>query len=422
MRQLSTLRFMFAMSLIGATFMSANVNAAGFEKSVMWSGRYAGIGNAVVGSVQGSESLYFNPAGLAGGNKGAGDTSVNVSAIISEFKGPYQDNVIATSDTTTTLPFGITASYSLSDKLTIGLGTFASAGSEVVFNDVTLIPGFALNPDFKTSLQAIEFSIGAGYMVGDSIKVGAAWRAVMARGDFWAAGVTAGPRITSYQLSDLSDEEFAGFKVGAMYSPSKTWGVGLMWRSEFKFDMQGSSSGRTQNTSVGAVIDVPGSDATASVVLPTQYAIGGFYEISPNLIKLVAEYSLTQYSKNKTIDITATLAGLGPISDIQLDWKDQHNMRLGVEYLGLLLPVRAGYVYTSAVAVAERATPSLTPPGAGHTITLGTGMGFIEKRLMVNIAGEYTTVSGDVGLSATPAAGTYSAQAYAVHMGASYAF
>ena len=63
------------------------VQGAGLEKSTSWSGRYAGIGGAAVSSVEGSESLYFNPANLAT-TQGI-EVSGNFSGIFPQFSAPY---------------------------------------------------------------------------------------------------------------------------------------------------------------------------------------------------------------------------------------------------------------------------------------------------------------------------------------------
>jgi long-subunit fatty acid transport protein len=396
-------------------------NAAGFEKSVMWSGRYAGAGNAAVATVRGSEAIYFNPAGLSTGNPNVGDISLNLSPTVSQFQGPYRDNITSTSDTSTTFPFGATASYTLNDKLGVGIGAYAAAGSKVVYNDVTVIPGYSLTPDFKTDLQSIEVAIGAGYKISEDFSVGLAWRMAFANANFWGAELQTAT-LVNYKLDDLKDEEFAGFKLGAMYSPSSRWGIGATWRSPINFNLQGISSG--QSSAGAGVQDRVGTDSSAKVVFPMQASLGGFFQAIPDL-NVLAEYVYTQYSKDKTIDINAQLVGLNPISDVALNWKDQHNIRLGLEYSGFPMPIRAGYVFTSQVAVSEHAYPSLSPPGPAHTFTLGTGYGFLQQKLMINIAGEITTISGDAPVTPAltdPAGGTYSAMEYAAHLGATYNF
>ncbi|RYZ96382.1 MAG: hypothetical protein EOP11_23560, partial [Proteobacteria bacterium] len=70
-----------------AALVGGNAYAGGFEKNLSWSGKYAGIGGAAVSIVEGSESLYFNPAGLASKRGANGDVSLNFSPTFVKFKG-----------------------------------------------------------------------------------------------------------------------------------------------------------------------------------------------------------------------------------------------------------------------------------------------------------------------------------------------
>ena len=56
-----------AFAAIVISFLSTLSFAAGLEKSTLWSGKYMGFGGAAASSVEGGESLYFNPAGLISG-------------------------------------------------------------------------------------------------------------------------------------------------------------------------------------------------------------------------------------------------------------------------------------------------------------------------------------------------------------------
>ena len=60
--------------------LGADAKGAGFEKSVMWSGREAGYAAAGMSRVKGAQALVFNPAGLAAGSS---EASVNFSATAS---------------------------------------------------------------------------------------------------------------------------------------------------------------------------------------------------------------------------------------------------------------------------------------------------------------------------------------------------
>lgn len=65
--------------------LSSSVFGAGFEKTVMWSAKWAGVAGAAAGAVEGAESLYFNPAGLVDGEDR--EVSANFSPLFNHVQG-----------------------------------------------------------------------------------------------------------------------------------------------------------------------------------------------------------------------------------------------------------------------------------------------------------------------------------------------
>src|SRR4051794_17933676 len=89
--------------------------ASGFEKTVLWSGRYSGIAGIANSNVEGSQSLAFNPAGLLTSRIGQ-DASLNLSGIASRFKGPVGvSNQQETGEQTLVTPFSLIYSATLND-------------------------------------------------------------------------------------------------------------------------------------------------------------------------------------------------------------------------------------------------------------------------------------------------------------------
>ncbi|MFN8370346.1 MAG: hypothetical protein U0T83_06950 [Bacteriovoracaceae bacterium] len=71
---------------ISALLIGANTFAAGFEKSVLWSAKWASLAGNAASGVTGADSVYYNPAGLAAGANN--ELSLNFSPTYSQFKGP----------------------------------------------------------------------------------------------------------------------------------------------------------------------------------------------------------------------------------------------------------------------------------------------------------------------------------------------
>ena len=416
----------FSMTILAATAMTSQAYGAGFEKNIMWSGRHAGVGGTGVSFVEGGEAIYLNPAGLLSSRTGM-DATANLSITSSKYEGPFQDNVISKSDDKITTPFGVTYGYTANEKWAVGAGVYASGGSAVKYEDVTVVPGLALTPDFETNLQLIEASIGGSYKVAEGLKIGAAWRAGFAKADFstaQAVGSGLATTLAAVQFKDLEAEEFGGFKIGAQYSPSETWGVGVAFRSEFDLDLECKANAQINPVATpNTVTDLGEVNAKLGAKFPMQLIVGGHYHLVPNLWHLAADYSYVDYSTNSELKTTATFPVIGTLSNTPLHWEDQHTYRLGVEYLGMAMPVRFGVVHATAVTPKDHAKPTLSPPGSANSVTLGTGRGFMENKLMVNAAFEYSWIKGDASADATNAfAGDYSAIGYTLHTGVTYLF
>src|SRR5689334_551052 len=108
-------------ALLAVFAFSSSVFAAGFEKSISWSGRWAGVGGAATAGVTGAEALYFNPAGLAGAQQN--EFVANFSPTFSRFEAPVGTGGAQVLSTTQMSPmFGALGSYKVNEKMGIGLG------------------------------------------------------------------------------------------------------------------------------------------------------------------------------------------------------------------------------------------------------------------------------------------------------------
>jgi long-chain fatty acid transport protein len=402
-----------AILLAVAALVGGNAYAGGFEKNVTWSGKYVGIGGAAVSRVEGSESLYFNPAGLASKRGENGDVTLNFSPTFAKFKGSFVAGRQEETDKSFVPVGGVTASYQIIDRLSVGVGYYVSGGTSATYESVALGGTYNFNPELKSELALTELAVGLGYEVLPGLRIGAAWRMLNVGGDFFFA------TPASYtKIEDIKDTKYNGFKVGAQYSnEAKTWGVGVMFRNgvNFNADMRRSVTSPTGTTLV------PAADGTIRSSFPWQASIGGNVNIT-EFWHLHGEFTHTDYDHNRKIDYT----GASAVS-IPLNWRDQQNYRLGVEYTGFEnLALRGGYVFTSQVVPDGNANATFSTPGNGHTITLGAGRSFLEGNVLdVNIAAEHSWATSD-NLPAVAAAGVaggeYSSSSWAAHLGAAYKF
>jgi hypothetical protein len=403
---------------------------AGYEKSVMWSGKQAGVAGSGTATTKNSESLYFNPAGLAD-VKGL-EVSGNFAPTWVQSKAPVVTaNTQLTSDTSFVPTSGFTAAYKLSDSFGIGAGAYVGGGSRAKYSSVS-VTGFNLTPDYKSEITLMEYSLGVGYKIMPGLKVGATWRILHATADIALPVVGTGPTtLSGVNLSNMSATKYDGFRFGAQYE-GDNWGVGVNVRTAVNFTLSGDLSGTTEVQANHAQLPWTNpTAATASNSFPVEGTLGGYFDASKDL-RLMAEYTYANYAKNKEIALTgsATVGGATKtLSNIDQNWKDLHVGRVAAEYRGWAESVlRAGYAMVSQVTPKEYALPTFSSPGMGHTITVGGGHSYLNKSLDLDLAFEYSFASGTVAASDIPAtntktkAGDYSSHALAGHVGMTYRF
>ncbi len=432
---------MLKVAVLAATataFSASDANAAGFEKVNMWGARWSAVQGIAGPTIQGSDSLYYNPAGLAADKEGH-SLGVNISPTSATFSGPINNsNEKATSSASLSLPFGLTYSHAMGDW-GFGIGAFASGGNSVEYKDVSFGPSF--KPAVKTAISLVEISAGAAYKVSPDLKLGLAWRVTMAQADF--AFVTRLPTsplpansVANTTLKDLKETQAVAFRAGAQYRVDESTDVSLTFRSEVNLKVKGKAQTTTFNASSGTVIGAAttgDNDATASTTFPMMIALAGAHKLNGDW-DLMAQYDFAQYSRVGELVVESSTFP-GGSTRLTTDWRDQHTIRLGAEYK-TPWPVRFGTSVGTAVTNPDYARPTFTGPGLGYSFTVGTGKAFggeteADSNFRVDGTLEYSSASGDVSgraASGTVGAGQdtrngeYTSTGYAAHIGMTYNF
>lgn len=433
--------------MIGAAFCSllaADVYGAGFEKSVMWSGREAGYAGAGQSRVNGSQSIVFNPAGLAGA--GNGDVSLNFSPTNLKMKGHLAStNREEETDHNFSPIGGATAGYKINEKLGLGVGAYVIAGNKAIYDGVDLTGDSAnvtFRPRIATDFAVMEYAVGGAYELSPGFRLGLAWRILKAQGGLSTLKKTVNNAAYTYvNLTDLEDTRYNGFRVGAQYqAQDDSWGVGATFRNGVNF---AANSG---NNNVGNVVVIGSNTVSSAAVsrasvgtsLPSAFSLGGNYKFSDDF-RILADVDYVKYSKNDQLTINATLTsavlgGTVNLPNIPLKWKDMWNFRLGGEYTGMAgMALRAGYSLTTRVTPKTDSRATISPAGLGHLFALGAGTSILGDALALDGAFEYSFNSGEGAMSSTAAGSTtkellanvnteHRADVMALHLGATYKF
>ena len=448
-------------------FVSTVAFGSGYEKSVLWGGKYSGVAGSAAAGVTGSDSIFYNPAGLVNSPE-LGDITFNLSSGSAQFKGPIvpkanplmapatppgtptgsttftRANVQESSKTSSTVVPGVTYSMKLNDSWSYGLGYYAVGGTRAIYEDVDFAPR-NFKAKIGSEITISEFSAGVGYKVSDAMRLGLGLRYTMTDASFSSVGYGMGSApfgstvaaITNVDIKDIKTANLDGVRLGMQYDVSENTKLGLVIRTETKVSKTAKASGVVN--SCGASCQtitthaIPEADVKVDTVLPMAINLGVEHKLTDTWT-LFGELVHTQYSKIEKVDLDGTILVTAggtttdtPIPDIDQKWKDQLNVKLAAQYSGMSWPVRFGYIHTSDVSNKQYARASFTPPGAAATYTLGTGQEFKigESPLDFNIAIDYTTVKGDSDDSVQPLytpAGSYEASSTAIHTGFAYKF
>lgn len=444
--------------------VSAVAFGSGYEKSIFWGAKYGGLAGSGAAGVTGSDSIFYNPAGLVNSSE-TGDIVFNLSNSSSQFKGPVvpSTNVVmapaSSPGTPTVAPFtyankqesstkesamipAITYAMKLNDAWSFGLGYYVVGGARANYEDVDFAPR-NYKAKVGSEITITEFSVGAGYKVSDSFRLGLGVRYTMLTAGFSSVAFIpatapftgAQGAVANVDIKDINSANLDSIRFGAQWDVSETTKLGLVVRTDTNVSKTAKASGTanicTTSCQQNTTLVIPESDVKVKTMLPMQVNLGIEQKLSDSWT-LFGELGQTQYSKIQKVDLDGNLTVAGntvAISDIEQKWKDQMTAKLAGQYAGFSWPVRFGYIYTSEVSSKDYARASFTPPGVAATYTLGTGQTFAfgnNSVLDFNLAIDVTSVKGDTsGIGPQPLytpKGTHEVSATGIHTGFAYRF
>jgi len=418
-----------------STITVQKANANGYEKSIAWGGHEAALAGAAVPWVSGANALYFNPAGLVTDKPGS-QVSIQLSPVQSQNSGPVDtNNDQVNSLATTSLPGALIYSNTLNDRFGFGAGLYTSLGSKTEYDNVAMPGTVAQTATLYTNLTVLEFGLGGAYKVTDKLKLGLAYRVVMAQANLGMVSNLAanGSAFLNLQVNNAQQTSYSNFKLGSQYQLADKTFLGLTFRSETPLSMPGNFSGVY---SAAQAVPVDTKQATINTVLPMAIDLGASQEYEN--WRAFAQYTWTQYSRIGEIPVSGVLSAMGTTIkngvNIPTRWSDENDIRLAGEYKGYSWPIRFGYMLSTQVTDANQAGVNFYAPGLGHTLTAGTGQTWTTfgNPLTLDLAAELGRVSGSGGVNAagvgldsstnSTRAGTYTNMIYALHAGVTYGF
>lgn len=414
--------------------LAATAHAGGYDTPILYTARHMGMGGTAVASVNDGSSLFHNPAGL--GRMGTANIIADFSPIIATLRASPQATPEATSIETGTGVgpfFLIGGGVRLHEQVTVGLGVYpvASAGGGYDYGTTR----------DETTLFFLEISPGVAWNAPESwdighLSVGASYRMTyVSLSRYRGPADMSSPGILDFSASGFS---FAGFRVGAQYSPIPELSFGVHYRHRTDTEV-------TNDTGVALGWDF--RDITTEFVLPSRLTAGvrgDFYGFG-----VAFDFEYAFQSQNEVAPLTGTCVepticvnmmnpnGTPTTVDQWYGWDNAVTLRVGAEYDikltdatdEMLLTPRLGFVFDARTA--SKAFPSAfgTPPAPTYVAT--AGVGFDGGAWETNLAYAFRTGGTEVvapDLSADPTCqfcggpGEYEITGHGIYVDFSYDF
>lgn len=316
-----------AVTAITATV--ASLHAEGYQINTL-SAKQEGMGHTGVALRLGTESQFFNPAGL-GFMDSQFDASASLTGISATAKATLPDGTTWKTDNGISTPISASAAFSIYDNFKAGIAFYTPYGSSIKWGDNW--PGAVLNQSVSLKVFTIQptfawriidrLSIGAGLtinwgnvdlnkglvtasttdrLLGALAMTGAL--PIMGIDPDYRFGTTTPASINLKGSTRLA----VGFNVGAMFDISDRWTVGAQFRSRVAMKVNcGDASLRYANTTAHKLLNeelkvIDQANFRSEMPCPYVLAFGVSYRPAANVV-IAADAQLTGWKTYRALDI-----------------------------------------------------------------------------------------------------------------------
>ena len=352
-----------ASGALAASLVSAAAWGAGFDTPILYTARHQAMGGTAIGYVDDASATFHNPAGLSGvrGVNLLGDLSL----IHGRVRASPERSVKSMESEPTLAPFFLLGgAVRVHELVTLGLGVFpvASGGADYEYELSGNPIRDATSIVFAEATPAVAISLPQNRYVPGTLSFGAGYRASA----LWFTrekGNPDNPRLLNF---DMFGTSFSGFRVGLQYRPAPVFGFGVVYRNRIEIETRADSA---------SVYTQTADDASLDFVLPSKLGGGMVFDVGSLRLATDAEYAFQ--SQNRRSMLRGTLGQNRAEVPNVFAWQDGVTLRFGAEYrvgdAEQSYPIRAGYLFDSAVTNPAYPSAFGTPPAPTHTLTFGTG-------------------------------------------------
>ncbi len=393
--------------LLSLPLTTGNVFAAGFQLFNETSARASALGMAMVSFDDAIESAWINPAATAMHERPGVMTGLALVAPNNEYNGAVGDEEMKEAVYPLPYLYGV---MPVGNGFTLSLSVNFPYGLTTDWDKDWIGQYYAA----KTDLRCLFVTPSVAYKVNDWISLGAGLQISRADAEL-KRSVT--PKVPGLRTKLDGDDTSVGYLLSLFARPMKNVRVGLVYRSEVAFDLEGDAR---YNMSIPGFAS---SDMTLPLRLPASFQLGVSTTVIERLT-LSFDYLYTWWSTYEALRFEYdSLPGYGVpgIISVEKDWNDVYALRFGAEYqLTPAWKVRGSYVFDKSPIDDDTRDPSL-PTNDRHLFSVGAG--YTWQQLTVDGSYTYIKVEDSKTSPATPGlVGTYEGDAHIFNISFSWIF
>jgi long-chain fatty acid transport protein len=334
-----------SMKLIPALMLLGFASAASAAGFAVQNQTGSGTGNAFAGAAAAAEdagTIYFNPAGMTnlprGHNIAVAGTLLNRTI---DFKNKGSSSVansvpgfpLPTGDGgdaggLALIPAGYWA-YGISPNLSVGIGVGPTFGNktEYGFNFV------GRNAGYFFEMEQININPSVAYKLNDMVSLGAGisfahndstFKQGVSLVDPFGVVIAGVPFAANNFLKVEANDWAVGYNLGATFQLSPATRIGLAYRSELEFDLEGKQKYKFTNA---ALVN---QDVKAKLKTPANFSLAASHKLNDKL-ELLADVTWTDWSVVKALNLknkdTSKLLNV-----VSYNFDDTYRVGLGANY------------------------------------------------------------------------------------------
>jgi len=211
------------------------------------------------------------------------------------------------------IPNGFFA-MSINPALRVGVALNVPFGLKTEYDDFWRGQLVALKSDIKT----ININPSVAFKVNNQFSIGAGVSVQRIEAELTSGANAAGTNVFKLKADDVG----YGFNIGATFQPAPTTRIGLHYRSQIKYKLDGDAS-----FSLAPQLNGP---VTADLKTPASASLSVVQQAGSNL-ELMADVTWTKWSNLQQLAVVRGTA-LPAIPTLQFQWDDTWRFGLGANY------------------------------------------------------------------------------------------